>query len=297
MLWIHTGFAYLRPSRYSELNHFLLGVSLNPAEPSLLGSADHSSPGVFCASLWLTLSPQPLFFWWSVSQSLPVTLPCGLLKKIQNRSKLARPSARPAADPQGTLAHLWPPFGEGNHRCFPGTALSCRPRPPDMSQVRDTTKWWLPTLRQHNKLWMCPWGSSFLRWRRHHFPPFSPLYYPTLLCPLHQGRVRYFCDAHFEICILVCTSLCISYLSSGASTKTYFNIQLYQLFKSYLFVFPQDGFPRGSFDCFFFFLNFSAWLNDSNSVQMCRENESFFIALLTDLAFLASWIVGKGTTT
>ena len=59
---IHTGFAYSRPSWYSEQTHFLMGVPLNPSEPFLLGSADHSSSGVFCVFLWLTLSLQFLFF-------------------------------------------------------------------------------------------------------------------------------------------------------------------------------------------------------------------------------------------
>lgn len=37
-------------------------------------------------------------------------------------------------------------------------------------------------------------------------------------------------------------------------------------------------------------------VNYSVSAQMCRENESFFITLLMELAFLASWIVGKEIT-
>ena len=69
---------------FALVAHFLMGVSLNLSVPSLLGTADDGSPGVFCFCLWLTLSPRPLVFdglCHSFSWGDFLGSSCGLLRK------------------------------------------------------------------------------------------------------------------------------------------------------------------------------------------------------------------------
>lgn len=79
--------------------------------------------------------------------------------------------------------------------------------------------------------------------------------------------------------------------------ELYFNIQLHMIFKYKicLFVFSLQRAFQGVVALLFF--NFNIWLNYSISAQMFRENGRFFLIILTDLAFLVSWIVEKGTIT
>lgn len=138
--------------------------------------------------------------------------------------------SRPIANPQGTLAHFWPPLGKEKHQLLPRCSTqSCCPRPPDTSQGRDTSAWWLLTQEQQKKLSVRPWGCSHLSDRGSTLAPvFLSLLPGTLHPPNHKGNL--WClrwNWHFSLHLPV-----YPIVIWGYDQNSYFTIQLHLLFKS-----------------------------------------------------------------
>lgn len=118
---------YSEPNRYSELTHFLMAMSLNPSGPSLLGPSDHSSPGLFCSLLRLTLVSQPwLLVIYATVFLLSVTFPDVFLRRDSGCLQSGSSSSGLTANSQRMFAHLWPPLRNEKHQMLPRySAVSC----------------------------------------------------------------------------------------------------------------------------------------------------------------------------
>lgn len=87
--------------------------------------------------------------------------------------------------------------------------------------------------------------------------------------------IRATCDTYFEICISVCTSLSIWYLSEAlAKTLTLPSYTCSSNIKVVYLHSLSRGFSWGSTDFFF-----ECWLKYLSLAQMCRENVAFYYSL------------------
>lgn len=108
-----------------------------------------------------------------------------------------------------------------------------------------------------------------------------------------SGQILLWCllwNLHFSLHLPVY----LIFVIWGLSQILYPVIHAFQ--KLFICIPSQEGFPRGSIDFLtFFFFKSQCLVRRLNLSPDVQRNGELFTTLLTDLAFLASWIVRKGT--